>query len=146
MFGRPACSGQNYDALPYDALPAQARTTRLTPEILTYVKTLPGDAGQPVQGNAQRRSIASVSSQANRPREKRRAITSTAQPAQRLRTERTARPLRAQSESSKTYHAVPGDQDAKTCLDVGFQDDTESRPYSHSLGEKVQVEKRCLVF
>jgi len=44
------------DKAAYDALPAQARITKLTPEMLTYVRTLPGDAGQPIQGNAQGRS------------------------------------------------------------------------------------------
>ena len=121
----------------YDVLPVQARFTKLTPVILTYVQSVSVDTGQSAPGQAQRRGTASASSQANMPREKRRADTNTAQPAQRMRTERTARPHKAQAESSQTYHAVPRDQDAKTCPDVGFQDDTESRPYSHSLREKL---------
>ena len=130
----------------YDALPVQARITKLTPVILTYVQSVSADTGPSAQGAAQRRGTGTASSQTNnRSREKRRADTTPVQPAHRQRTERAARPNRSQAESSKMYHAVPADQDAKTCPDVGFQDNTEPRPYNHSLREKLQAENRCLV-
>ena len=53
---------------------------------------------------------------------------------------------RRQPESSTVYSAVPLDQhDALQCPDVGYQSNTESRPYSHSLRACLLAERRCLV-
>ena len=52
---------------------------------------------------------------------------------------------RKQPESNTEYHAVPKDVDYMKCADVGYQDNNESRPYSHSLRMHLQNEDRCLV-
>ena len=53
---------------------------------------------------------------------------------------------RRQPESSTVYSAVPLDQhDRLQCPDVGYQSNTESRPYNHSLRACLLAERRCLV-
>ena len=53
---------------------------------------------------------------------------------------------RMQPKSSTVYSSVPVDQqDALQCPDVGYQSNTESRPYSHSLRACLLAERRCLV-
>ena len=52
---------------------------------------------------------------------------------------------RTQPGSDTKYHAVPKDVDYMKCADVGYQDNNESRPYSHSLRMHLQNEDRCLV-
>ena len=52
---------------------------------------------------------------------------------------------RKQPESSTEYHAVPTNVDFQQRSDVGYQDEHESKPYSHSLRMHLQTEGRCLV-
>ena len=133
------------DKATYDALPVQGRITKLSPEMLTYIKALPADPGQPTQATGSRRTLAPATPQASRLRDKRRAETAPAHPGQRQRIDRPTRTFRQQSESSKVYHAIPTDQDAKSCPEVGYQDDSEPRPYNHSLREQLRAGNRCIV-
>ena len=123
----------------YDALPVQARITKLSPVLQTYmrsaavgqekasaVETGAGTAAKDPAGiwKGGKRSFESVSGK------------ETADPKARGRT---------QPESDTEYHAVPRDVDYMKCTDVGYQDNNESRPYSHSLRMHLQNEGRCLV-
>jgi len=52
---------------------------------------------------------------------------------------------RKQPEGNTEYHAMPTDVDFQHCSDVGYQDEHESEPYSHSLRMHLQSEGRYLV-
>ena len=130
----------------YDALPVQARITKLTPVLQTYMKSKAvgqekAPAVDPGVGMAAKES-AGMWKGSKRSLESGSGIQT---PEQRVQEPMAAVGDRKQPESRTEYHGVPTDMDHQKCPDVGFQDSQESRPYSHSLHMHLQAAGRCLV-
>ena len=151
-----------------DALPVQARITKLIPVVMEYLEctvalttaareretaeflewrlakgvALTLAQREKITAEMQKaRMAAEVAGGGKRPG-KRRADHLEGPRAQRQR----VAGARRQPESSTVYSAVPVDQhNALQCPDVGYQSNTESRPYSHSLRACLLAERRCLV-
>ena len=125
----------------YDALPVQVRITKLTPLLMRYLESKnavkaaawkKGTAGAPgsrMSGNGKTPGKRPAEPLAGPGAQRQRVTTAGGQP-----------------KSSTVYNAVPVDQQtALQCADVGYQSNTESRPYSHSLRACLLAERRCLV-
>ena len=115
----------------YDALPVQARITKLSPVLQIYMKS--AAVGQEKTPAAETGvGMAAKESPGTRKGSKRSFESvggkETADPKMH---ESKARE-KTQPESDTEYHAVPKDVDFMKCADVGYQDANESRPYSHS--------------
>ena len=162
-----ALSAYWQDTDEFDALPMRARITKLMPVPMEYLErtvalsvaaaekgiaemleassasgNLTGALREKCIADIQKaRTAAEVAGGRNRPR-KRRAKPLGGPEAQRQR----VAGARRQPKSSTVYSAVPVEQQsALQCPDVGFQSNTESRPYSHSLRACLLAERRCLV-
>ena len=131
----------------YDMLPVQARITKLIPPLMGCLESMcavkaaawkKGTARTPLAGSR-------MSGNGKRPGKtlpRRPAEPLAGLPAQRQKVTRAGR----QPKSSTVYSAVPVDQQtALRCADVGYQSNTESRPYSHSLRACLLAERRCLI-
>ena len=124
----------------YDALPVQARITRLTPVILQFMKSRAAtqEEGAAAQGKETNAAQSAGSNRSN----KRTADTS----GMGQQTQRQKKDIgRKQGESFRTYEGVPTSQDYTTCPDAGYQSTTEAKTYNHSLRNALNSERRCLV-
>ena len=123
----------------YDALPVQARITKLSPVVQTYLKSSAMGQDRSPAVEAEAGMAAGKWKGSKRYLESGSAVQTTDQKHDSMAEGRK------QPESSIEYHAVPKDVDFQKCPDVGFQNNDESRPYSHSLRMHLQTEGRCLV-
>ncbi len=127
----------------YDALPVQARITKLTPLLQIYMKSKA--VGQE-QTTAAAPGVGMAARQTGGWKGNKRSVESLGRV--QMQEQNTQEPMaeeRKQPESSTEYHAVPTDVNFQQCSDVGYQDERESKPYSHSLRMHLQAEGRCLV-
>ena len=127
----------------YDMLPVQARITKLTPLLMGYLESKAAvKAAAWKKGTAKAPLAGSRMSGIGKRPGKRPAEPLAGPGAQRQRVTAAG----GQPKSSTVYNAVPVDQQtALQCADVGYQSNTESRPYSHSLRACLLAERRCLV-
>ena len=153
----------------FDVLPVQARITKLRQMLMPYLKRtlaltiaaqkrnlvdlweeiladgleskLPAQQAACLSGLQKARIAAGMSASGNRPGK--RPPTPLGGPGSKRQRVALAR---RQPESSTVYSAVPVHQHtALQCPDVGYQSNTESRPYSHSLRACLLAKRRCLV-
>ena len=128
----------------YDALPVQARITKLTPVLQTYMKSKAvgqekDPAVEPGVGMAGRES-AGIWKGSKRYLESESGVQT---PDQKVL--HSGAEGRKQPDSNTQYHAVPKDVNYLKCPDVGYHDNNESKPYAHGLSMHLQNEGRCLV-
>ena len=120
----------------YDILPVQARITKLTPVLLTYLKSKAAvntsHAGSGMATGGQHGSKRHAESLGGAQNQRQRILEPVVE-------------SRNQPESNTVYHAVPTDVDFLKCPDVGYQSEHESKPYNHSLRRQLQASGRCLV-
>ena len=123
----------------YEELPVQARITKLSPVVQTYLKSsvIGQEKGPTVE--------AEVGMTAGKWKGSKRYLESGSAVQTTDRQHDSMAEGRKQPDSSTEYHAVPKDVDFQKCPDVGYQNNDESRPYSHSLRMHLQNEGRCLV-
>jgi len=124
--------------LEYDQLHIQGRINRIIPVVSRWITTLGGSRARRTTRHAQnRRSTAGPSGSAD----------ATSKNSKRPRTEARQTPNRNQvnqAMSNTEYTEMPAGTDAQ-CPDVGFQSQTEAKPYAHSLRTLLQNENKCLV-
>ena len=119
----------------YDALPVQARITKLTPVLLTYLKSSRKAVGK------EKALVADSSRAEGGFAGGQKGYKRYAESLEDMYTERH----KMQADSSTVYHTVPTDVDFQKCPDVGFQYEHEGKPYSHSLRMQLQAQGLCLV-
>ena len=125
----------------YDMLPVQARITKLIPVLMGYLESI-NAVKAPAWKKGTAKAPGSRMSGSGKTPGKRPAEPLAGPRAQRQRVTTAG----GQPKSSMVYNAVPVDQQtALRCADVGYQSNTESRPYSHSLRACLLAERRCLV-
>ena len=128
----------------YDALPVQARITKLSPVMQIYMKS--AALGQEKPQAAETGVGMAAKDSAGMWKGNKRPFES--EDGKETADQKTQEPKakgRKQPESDTEYHTVPKDVDYRKCADVGYQDNNESKPYSHSLRMHLQNEDRCLV-
>ena len=137
----------------YDLLPVQARITKLTPVLLTYLKSKAAStashsgaggagAGGTAIGEGGNGHTGGIGVQQET---KRHAESSGGHQTQRLKMMEPMAPGRTQPEGKTIYGAVPTDVNHLQCPDVGFLSEHESKPYNHSLNRLLRESGKCLV-
>ena len=124
--------------LEFDQLDVQGRINKIIPVVAGWITTLA--AGQSIQATGQgqgRQSIAGPSGSAE--------ATSRNNKRPRSEARQTQYQNQAHQAMSNTEYTEMPEGAAAQCPDVGFQNQSEPRPYAHSLRTLLQNNNRCLV-